>query len=326
MELLKRQTDEIDLLEFIRFVWKRKLLVLFPILISISVGCGVMKFSKRVYEARAFLLPPFSSDLSYLNTNLSSKSKSTTYFFKNFIAELGSEDTRLLFFNQEKLLEANNKSDFSIVDFDKIKQLNSMITLKKMDCYDCEKYQLVFRTSDKERLPILIKQFINAANAASVKEVVSQINQTIMQEKHKLTKRIEQKAILAEQDRLDKLIGLREALYIAKSLGIKKPGTLSRNEPYLMGSTAIQLKIDALKKSTGNSYYFSKLRELQIEHDNKKAIDLSSDTLKFYTLSGPIILSENPVAPNKKIILTISLVFGTMAGLIITLFFFLKDS
>ncbi|MGH1440784.1 MAG: Wzz/FepE/Etk N-terminal domain-containing protein [Cellvibrionaceae bacterium] len=166
---------------------------------------------------------------------------------------------------------------------------------------------------------------------------------------NKLEDKLEARKTLALANRHDELKQLEEALKIAEALQLNSPSSLSRlassstskqveinaqlnnnQDPlYLKGTRLLGAEIDNLRSLKPTVFFDPKIRQLESEkillEKNreleilKELVNKDLDTTEFTLFSQNLNAPTQPIKPQKKLTVSISLLLGLMLGLVIAI-------
>src|SRR5690554_1711526 len=256
-------SDEIDLFELIESIWKEKLLV---ILITAAVTAIALTYAlttEPTYQASTtFFQPPANAIQSY---NLGRKAAdfdeySITDIYDIFLTNLNSQQLRSEFFNEVYLpsLSVEQQASLSALR----NGFNNTLTVKQADPKGNKHlYQVTVELNDAEKAANWANLYLQKAITISKQEIEKNIATEIDTQKQFIKLKIDNLLAKAKIERQDKIICLKEALNIAKAIGLENPSLpagktteeganyTDRNLTYLRGSKALQSQIQTLERS-----------------------------------------------------------------------------
>src|SRR5690606_31716961 len=131
--------------------------------------------------------------------------------------------------------------------------------------------------------------------------------------------------------RQDRITRLENALAIANSIGLETPADgvplvainaqgLSTESIgsgsllYLRGAKALQAELQQLKQRKTDDAYIPELPDLQKKQALLESINLNPDLISVATIDRAAIVPEEPVKPQKALIILLGLILGGMLG------------
>lgn len=325
-------SGEIDLRELVRVLWRKRLMIIIITLIC-TVAAGLFAFMiKPAFEAKAMVIPPMTNDIAGFNfgrtTDGSLKPFSVRDVYNVFVRNLQSESLRREVFNAyylPRLSEAQRSlsQDALYDDFSK--------RLKIIPIAD--KFSVVMRDDNADRSVELVDKLIASASEFARKEMKKNIDSeaTILSEN--LNQQILFQREVALTERQDAIVKLREALRVAKAIGLEQPPVTTGNPMvevprnfvtqviYMQGTKAIQAEIDNLESRVTDDPFIKDLRPLQIRYNYYKSIESSSVNGEVYKLDGIVEVADSPVRKKKTLIILLGLGFGLMFGAVFAVYF-----
>lgn len=321
--------DEISFQELCNMLWKQKGLILFVTFFCILASVVYLVIAKPVYEAKAFIVPPVSSDIGGLNIGRSNERTSplkpltVNQAFRIFTNHFLSESVKREFFNTVYFPALSEKQKEQPRDKVYARYLKSII-LKNESKPNSPKYLMAIQTSTNT----MAHEWVNEYIAIAAGRALSDIETSITSENKSLANYYlllsNKEKEMATHKREDKLIQLRGALAIAKAAGIK---SLSPNLQldqlkyeslmYLQGSVVLQEEINNLLNSKNYDLAGPKIRRLEAEHNFYNDIKLPIESVKLLQLDGDITLPDSPISPRSNLILLLGIFGGLMIGCII---------
>jgi len=332
-----RRDDEIEFFDLVQGIWRQKLwvgLVAAPIL---AAGFAYAWMSPPVYEAKLFVEPPAQNDISQLNFGRGGDSGLSSWTVKEVydthLQALQSEAVRNKFFRDvylPSLGEARRlgSRDALYGDF------NRVLTVAPAGKASSTRYAVVATMNDPQLAAKWVVAF-NELAADSAKLKVLEGNRSDMLVKaDNLQNQIDSEKNSALKEREDRIAQLKEALVVAKSVGLEKPPLISESLSvqvsaamggsltYMRGSKALEAEIATLEARRSDEPFINGLRPRQEKVTFYRELKLDPSVIKVFEQDGAVELPDQPIKPKKSLIVLLSLVLGLGAGLLAA---FVKD-
>ncbi len=325
--------DEISLVDIVNVLLRRKKLILGITIFVIGIGLFYAFSQKRVYQVETILSPPSNEIIQSFNLhNLQNIKKNDIY--SRFTQVIKTRTFRQEFFNKFNVIETlsdipKNKMTASEINktFENFSDSLKIIKKDKKDKKDNIKISL--EGLDKDKLGGWLDGFVVLANSAIVNQIVSDMRAGINYKVKDLRLKIKNKKLFYNQRRKDELERLHDDYQIAKNLGIterndSKNMISSKNnlsiymndaKRYMEGTKILQAEINALKNRKSDDIYIKGLRDLQEQLAMLEVIKIDKDKLQAVTVEKKAALNIEPIRPNRKLIVILSLILGVMLGI-----------
>jgi chain length determinant protein (polysaccharide antigen chain regulator) len=342
MRHVEEDEDELDLLKLWSILLKGKWLIAGVTLACVLAGVGYILLVKPVYEVETYFLPPTDQDIEELSVESVKGSRyDTEKIYNFFLQNLQSRDFRKNFFKEENLMEFFTEGSIS-ANSNRIfeKKFNQMLDLEKIEDNRSSKtdfYLLYFRNNDPHQAVQWVNDFVAQVMEKTKYQLIGDVRAMKQNRIDDLKKFIVSKRNKGERKREDQLIRLKEALELARKLGIdddKFSG--SAMEPaaiynigvsYLRGVRALEAQITALKNRKSNDPYIEGLRELQEQLDFLTSIEIDPEKIKVARIDQPAFASNIPIKPKKNVVFALSGFGGIFIGICLVFFLnFLKNA
>jgi chain length determinant protein (polysaccharide antigen chain regulator) len=131
---------------------------------------------------------------------------------------------------------------------------------------------------------------------------------------------------IAKEDRQNQITRLSDAVALANSIGLKDPSStgnlitsFSGPTLYLRGSKALQAELNLLKQRTSDDPYIPELPDLLKKQALLKNIDLNPQHLSVATIDQSALVPEEPIKPQKALILILGVILGGILSMFIIL-------
>lgn len=322
--------DEISLVDIVKVLLRRKKLILGITATIFCIGLLYAFTVKRVYQVETILFPPSFENIQPLNV-LSSKEISSKEVFANFISNINSRQLRKEFFDKFEILEIYSDDSSQILSAKEANDLFEDFSKELKVKFD-KKLNITRVTLDgvyEKNLGRWLDSFIEMANKQTTRQLVRNLQSNIDSKIKSLKINISSKRSIYKQRREDELGRLQEAFQTAKSLGIhefnsvtsmpSKNNNLSiymqEKKIYMQGTKTLQAEIKALKNRKSDDIHIDGLRDLQEELTRIEAIKIDKNKLQTIIVDKKADVSIEPIRPNRKLIVILSLILGGMLGI-----------
>jgi len=332
--------QDVRLVDVWSVIIRRKRVVLATLLSSCMLAAVYLLVTQPVYKAAAHLLPPQVKDIQGLLVDYSgleyydSKKYTPEFVYGTFLANLKSQGLRREFFDTHHLVEhyVSGKPDSDVnverifgaafnqnlrVDFDKSNPVFVAVN---------------FSDSEPEVAAQWLNQFIDFANKRTVEQLSSDVNTTVQAEISRIQSQLDVKLKLAEQRRHDNIAGLKEALRVARTLGIDQMNIFpaingtARSELaviaaelplYLRGTRALESEITVLESRKSDEPFIKGYRDLQERRALLEGVSVDPDSLDAVTLDSVARVPYHAESPKKVQVLVLAALLGLVAGVLL---------
>ena len=324
--------DEISLVDIIKVLLRRKKLILGVTATIVCIGLLYAFTTKRVYQVDTLLSPPSDKIIQTFNlNNLQNVNKNDIY--SGFTKIIESRAFRNEFFNKSNVIETLSDIPESKMTSREINNIfeafNDSLKVIKDTKNKENDIEITLEGTDKDKLGRWLDDFVAHANSATINQVVNKLRADVDYKIKKLTLEIKNKRLFYNQIRKDELGRLIEAYNLAKDLGIveykanknvvSSKNTLSiymgDSKRYMDGTRVLQAEINALKNRKSDDIHIEGLRNLQEQLIKLEAINVEKNNLEAATVDKKAIVNINPIRPNRKLIVILSLILGGMLGI-----------
>lgn len=333
------RNDEIDLLELARGLWQQKTVIIAIAALVATIAVIYALMARPVYEAKATVLPPLLSNIEAYNAGKDSVGKeaprkpfTTEEVYAVFTRSLTSQSLRRAFF-KDSYLPSLSESERNAPDDRLWSAFNKLVTIKAPDKQQPNIYEVRVEHFDPQLAADWTNELVTRA-AAEAKEdmqrnVMSEINTRI----RSAERRIASLRSTASQRRQDRIAVLKEALVVAKAVGLVAPqvtaGRTSSSDElaefvdgsltYMRGAKAIEAELQVLEGRASDDPFIPELRALQEERSFLSHIEIDPDNVAVFTLDSAAELPQTPIKPKKTLIVVLGVVLGGMLGVFVAL-------
>lgn len=325
-----KNEDEVDLIELVKILWAQKFVVLGFGVLGVVLAYAYTYFSivAPMYEAKIYVMPPTQSGVIGFNIGRSTDDDSLKPYtvkdvYSVFTKNLEGGALRQRFFNEVYLPSLSSSPRTGSVD-----QLYKNFTRQLVIGADKgipDRYFVSLQGNNSDQAVAWVKAYVERAGAATKAEIILNITQEIAVKKNELEREIASLREAALLDRDDRISQLREALSIAKAIGLVEPqlssntviavaGNISEPFPYWRGSRALTAEINVLQSRTSDDAFVPNLRKLQARHNFLAQLNVDAGQVSVSRQDGDVEVPSSPVQTKKKMILLLGLIAGFLLG------------
>lgn len=333
--------DEVSLIDVWRVIAKRRTIIVASVLLSVLVAFGYLIFAESVYTARAGLLPPQHKDIQGLlvgyrggEEDIGVERYTPESVYSAFLDNLNSQGVRREFFEARKLLQHYVSGD-SAADINVDRVFDELFSDRLRVLVDKQNKSFVtvsFSDSDPKLAAQLLNQYINFADRRTVDQLFNDINAAVQSQINLIIDQLDIKLKSAEQRRSDRVTVLREALSVAKALGIKDASTsfimadktqtgLAVNTAqlplYTRGADALEAEIAVLESRKSDQPFIAGLRDLQERRAFLEGVSIDLDALSATIIDAIARVPYRAEKPRKFLLMSIAATLGLVIGLIL---------
>ncbi|MBD2791003.1 LPS O-antigen length regulator Wzz(fepE) [Xenorhabdus szentirmaii] len=302
------QEDEIDLFELFSVLFQSKYLIIAISFAFAIIGFGIASFLPQKWSSTAVVVQPRAvgfqplqkvlTDLQVLNIESGISQK---LLYERF---LGDYDSRVLreeyVVNTDyfKALVAKNKVNTEQERRKLIEQIINSISIPKKKNNDDENIStLSFSADNAQDAYNLLAGYIKFVSSVVQEEVTNELNETVQQKLEYSQKMYSIDLARIENTRSVNIERLKNAISIAHSAGIEKPGILIKDDPDYsigLGADALKRKLQVIEEDTDptKTNFDMANRLLYMERLGKVKID----TIDF----TPFKYMQKPYEPTSK--------------------------
>lgn len=329
--------SEIDLFELISFFWEKKLVILASLILFAVLSIGYAFIISPVYQIKVGIIPPAISDIAEFNVGRDSKTDLEPYTIKKvytvFTSHLVSNNLRNEFFNAVYLPSIDTVRDKRL-SRDKIYSSFSKKLIVQPGKSQPGYYELMIEGGDPETLSKWAKKYIYNAEVYAFNEMLNNIKEESLVKAKDVNIKIKGLREIAEAQRKDRVAQIIEALNIAKSIGIERPPIISGQMEnqlsafmdgslmYMRGIDALQAELKVLESRERNDPFIPGLRKLENLYKIYSNPQVDSNRVKMFRLDGEINPPDEPVKPNRQLIIAVGITLGFFVGVFIVLVLF----
>jgi len=338
--------DEIDLFELFQSLWQEKVLIVLITAIVTAVALAYALTATPIYQTQASLVPPPAYAIQgYNEGRVDNRRKSSERnrdgsqeqgiearvfevedVYNIFKRNLNSLRLRTAFFEDIYVpslsAEEQKKERDSLLN-----AFNKVLSVKQGDPKsDPELYRVTVTLDEPAVAADWIQQYIERTIAATKLELKRNIEAERNVRINALSSQIQSLLNTAKREREDQINLLKEALYIAESIGLESPSTLSDKASlggnryidndliYTRGAKTLRAQLDVLEKRASDEPFIAGFRELNTQLQLLQNYQLDDSNVSVVTIDEAAEVPSIPIKPNKKLIVAVGIVLGGMLG------------
>lgn len=321
--------DEIDAVLIARALWSRVWVIVGITAIAGVLGLTYAFLSDRVYEARAYLVPPTQSDIAELNTGRTREFELTPYsiedVYRLFLRNLRSESLRQEFFTTEYLPTLSDDQKAQTQDALYAEFLKKL-QVAPVTADEIGRYSVVAQTGNPEKAVEWVKGYIKHAELLANSEIMKNVSYEAKVRAKNVQQEIDTKRETGETSRGDMITKLRAALSVAQASGVQKPtvtfgnssvaGNMGDDMSFLRGVDALNAEIKNLESRSSNDAFIKELRNLQAKKSFYDKLAVAPREINMYRYDGVVETPETAIKPKKTLVIGLALVLGLMLGVL----------
>lgn len=295
-------------------------------------GIAYIFIAEPVYEANAFVQPPSQNDIAGLNYGRGGSSglplMSAKDVYDVYLRSLQSESLRRDFFKEIYLPVVSGGRYLSSQD-ELYAKFNKALAVEQVSKGFQGLYSVSARAADPGRAVEWVQRYSEMAGEHARKEVLADVKSDLDVVADNLDRQISIERNSASKQREDQIAQLKEALIVAKTVGLEKPPIISNNLSseisagmngsltYMRGSKALSSEIDNLENRPSDDPYITGLRKKQADLAFYRSLVLNVDGIKVYRQDGGVELPDEPIKPSRKMVLLVSPLLGLVLGVLL---------
>lgn len=324
-----RLDAELDVLELLRGLWEKKLIILSVMLFAALAAVIYLFVAKPVYEARVFVVPPTQNGIADFNYGRTIEAELRPYSVKDvyevFLRNLQAESLRRSFF-EEFYLPSLGESERAGSQTRLYEKFSRELTIAPGGQSAPDRYSLVVQGGDPQRVVEWARVYVMRAGDLARDEMIKNVTREAEVRARNLAQQIDRLREGGPKVREDLIIQLREALNVARAIGLKEPpiisGTLSTEVSagmdghlsYMRGTKALEAEIKNLEQRTSDDPFIARLRELQARYAFYMSFEVNPDSVAVFRIDGPIEKPDAPIKPKKSVVLFVATLAGLFLG------------
>jgi len=344
-------SDEIDLRALILTLWTSKVLIIVITLIFTCIGAAYAFLSSPIYQASVHTLPSTSSGLASYNiasqltgaairgavpeSSTGIEPLSTEAAYKIFLRHLNSSTIRQEFF-EKFYLPAQAENETEIEKQRAWKRLNDELTITLPKRVDEVEASLRLEGKNPHTIAGWANTYVELATQAASEELLDGLAGEVSIRKLSVVDQIATLRQIAEKTRRSRIARIEEALAIAEGIGLENPAegipliaintydrdtenVTSGNLLYLRGSRALRAELQQLHQRESDDPYIPEMPNLLKKQALLNSIDLNPDLLSVATIDRAAIAPEEPIKPQKGLIILVGFILGVFSSIFFVL-------
>lgn len=325
-----RLDSELDVLEVLRSLWAKKLIILSVIFFAVLAAMVYLFLTKPVYEARVFVIPPTQNGIADFNYGRTAEAELEPYSVKDvyevFLRNLQAESLRRSFFD-EFYLPSLSDAERSGSQTRLYEKFSRELMVAPGDRNAPDRYSFVVQGEDPQQVVAWARAYVMRAGDLARDEMIKNVTREAEVRARNLAQQIERLREGGQKVREDLITQLREALNVARAIGLKEPpiisGTLSTEVSagmdghlsYMRGSKALEAEIENLERRKSDDPFIGRLRDLQARYAFYMSFEVNPESVGVFRIDGPIEQPDAPIKPKKSIVLILAALAGLFVGI-----------
>ena len=327
------EEETIDFFALFITLWNKKWLVIAMTLVA-ALGSLIYAMSlPPIYKAESLLLPPKSIDVQSLNVlgvnRLSGDMKlqevEAKSVFTVFQKNLSSRTLQKKFINEFKLMEilapertSETRDEDIYEDFAEIIKVNNGDGLS-----------ISIELHDPNVAAQWVNDYVQFIDSETIKRIVENKRNAITNQIRDIEYQIASKRQMAKQRREDQIARFKEALTIARKLGVEErvdtTNVVQNNQLnisttsiplFYRGTRALRTEIEILTNRKSDDPFILGLRDLQENLTLLRSININTERLYSVSIDQAAFPPKNRFKPNRRMIAVV----GTISGLFLAIF------
>ncbi|WP_409281771.1 LPS O-antigen chain length determinant protein WzzB [Pseudomonas defluvii] len=328
------EPDDIDLIELIKGLWQQKMLIMVTTTVIFLAALAYALLARPVYEAKVFVQPPTQNDIAHLNYGRGPDTGLDTLTVKDiydvYVKHLQSESLRRSFFQTVYLptlteQQRNGSQDLLYRNFNKL----LVVAVAAKDTPT--RFAITANVYSPQQAAEWVTNYAQLAGDRAKQEVLKNIKSDATVKANNLEQQIATARESSRERREDEIVQLKEALQVAKSIGLEKPPIISGNLStevsagmegsltYMRGSKALEAEIENLQKRQSDDPFIQNLRQQQAALTFYRNLSVDPALVAVYRQDGVVEQPDKPVKPKKLLIVLLGLVAGVVVGVVLAL-------
>ncbi|WP_223589615.1 LPS O-antigen chain length determinant protein WzzB [Pseudomonas sp. A-R-19] len=328
------ELEDFEFQRFVRAIFRQKFIVIGFVVLGAALAASYAFLASPVYEAKVFVIPPSQSDISNFNYGRMKESELVPYTVKDvydiYTRYLQAESLRLDFFSKvyvPSLSPEEQKKSRDVLYSHFSEVLRVVPPLRESS----DRYAVVVQTTHPEKAKEWVTEYVVQAGELAKNEMIKNVSIESEVRARNLEQQISSAREKSTKAREDSIVRLNEALRIADSIGLEKPPAITVSQSviaggeagqltYMRGSKALKAEIESLQARESDDPFTDRLRDLQDRFNFFKGLKTEPALVSVYRQDGVVELPDNPVKPNKTLVLVFGVIAGLIAGIAFVLF------
>lgn len=321
------ESDDIDLVELIKGLWQQKVLIVVTAAVIFFAALAYAFLARPVYEAKVFVQPPTQNDIAHLNygrgTNTGLDMLTVNDIYDVYLKHLQSESLRRSFFQAAylpTLTEEERKGSQDAL----YSRFNKLLVVGAVSKDAPTRFSITANLYSPQQAAEWVTNYAQLAGDRAKREVLKNIRGDATVKANNLQQQIRTARESSREQREDEIVQLKEALDVARSIGLKEPLITSGNQvfagmggalTYMRGSKALEAEIATLQARQSDDPFIDNLRQEQSALTFYRDLLIDPEWVAVYRQDGGVELPDQPVKPKKLLVVLLGLVVGVVVGL-----------
>ena len=326
------EDEKIDLYELWMTLWNKKWLVIATTLVAVLGSVAFAFLQRPIYKAESLLLPPKSKDVQSLNVqgihNLGEDAQQRVdagHIFEIFRKNISSRTLQKKFINELDLMKIlapertpETRDEDIYEDFAEIIKVNNEDGLS-----------ISIELHDPNVAAQWVNDYVQFIDSETIKRIVENNRNAITNQIRNIEYQIASKRQMAKKRREDQIEKFKEALIIARRLGVEErvdtTNVVQNNQLnistsstplFYRGTRALSTEIEILTNRKSDDPFITGLRDLQENLALLRSINIDTERLHSVSIDQAAYPPTNHIKPNRRMIVMV----GTAAGLFLGIF------
>lgn len=326
---LRHTDDDVSMIDALYVLMERKVLIVSVAAVTLLAATTYLFVAPSLYEAKVKLLAPNSETVVLSVPYHPYAEFKSEALFQEFQSALRLREQWRLFVESAPGLFPDS------VGGQAKWLLNPVpVTFDREKDFPGSHVYVSYRHQDQELSANVLRQYLDFTRNRYVASLVEGVKTRLELQRNSLAMDIVMLREKAKMLREDEIARLQQDLALAKKLGINvnvllrsSGNAAGRNDiaiiaanemvrGYMRGTAVLEAELDALLKRETDDPYITDLRERQIEIERLNNYRFPVENLRPYLQDGEIVASQYPVAPRKRIIVTLAIMLGLTLGIV----------
>lgn len=323
-------TVGLNIIELLCLLWRHKLQISMTAAVFCVLAAAYAFLATPVYQARIFLDLPSQNDISQLNQGRGRDAGlpmvTVESAFRTYARVLQSEALRREFFRSVYLpsvhYQQGGSLDRQYLDFGK------KLVVADLAPQSGSRFVVLASSSDPQLAAKWVARYAEMAGVKAREGLVRDLAGDVEVRVGQIESQIGRARDSAVKRREDKVAQLKDALVVAKSIGLERSTApqfkqeegapaLDNSLAYLRGSRALEAEIRMLENRVSDDPYVKGLREEQEELSFYRGIKIDHDSVSLYRQDGVVEVPDTPIKPTKMLIILIGGLLGVVVGVML---------
>ncbi|MFT0867448.1 Wzz/FepE/Etk N-terminal domain-containing protein [Pseudomonas sp. CAM1A] len=331
---VSRSGEDFDIALLLESVWERKFLVLSVFVFFMVCAGAYLLWRTPVYEARVYLQVPSQEDIFPLNYGRGGTGDLEPFkveeVYQVYWQDLQSQSLRRWFFREHYLPELSAGERRKSQD-ELYAKMGEDLTFSLNAQNAQERDFIAVRATTPQQAVEWVSAIAESAGERARQHLVRDALAGAMFRGRNIAREIQLKRDNVRKQRLDEVAVLREALTVARSIGLEHSPVLSKSLSndvsaemngslvYMRGTRALEAEIKVLQERVSDDPFVPGLRQLEEQLAFFKGMKIDASGLKVYRIDGAIEVPDQPVKQRAPIILALAAALGLSMGVLLAL-------